>query len=802
MAVVVAPKREIQMKRKTRWTRWAIALARWGSAGIMAIATGGCIDRPLEPVEPRGTLTFNAELTQSSVDRIDLLLVIDNSRSMADKQQILSLAVPDLADRLVNPTCVDPESGEAAPMQPSGPLEVCPAGSQREFQPIVDVHIGVITSSLGGHGSNACGGVQENDGARLIARDGRGGRVETYDDNNFLAWDPDPQAPAKSPPGETDQGALAQNLSALVQGAGEEGCGYESTLEAWYRFLAEPDPHDRIELRDGKAERTGRDDTLLAQRRAFLRPDSLLAIVMLSDENDCSIRQEGQFHLAAGLPTGSLPRPRPECAVDPNDPCCRSCGAPQDGCPDASDVCDADGDGEADALSDLEDHINVRCFDQKRRFGIDFLYPMSRYENALRAPSLPDRNGNLVPNPIFADLTRGRDGVAVRSSDLVFIAGIVGVPWQEIARKSPDGSPDLLSGLTADGRPQGGYQSAGELSANGTWDRILGDPKCYGSDPDCRPDNPLMIESIAPRTGPGLVDASTPLGNPINGHEYTIARGNDLQYACIFDLVDGSGMPAPVDCSEQPNGAGCDCDDDTSGDNPLCYWTGEGAPPLDATMTYSGPSFTQTQFRAKAYPGLRHLQLLQSVGDQGIVGSICPEQLVDPTLENFGYRPAVGAIIERLKVQLNGQCLQRSLTPDVDGTVRCRIVEARRLEDDAASCAETCTAPGRRFIDPLDPAVVAVSGDATRDDNCFCEIEQLTGDDGAGCKSDVSSAPVNPTTGEAVHGWCYVDAATVPKTGDPRLVSDCPATQQRLIRFVNEGRGESGAKLFIACSGE
>ena len=34
-------------------------------------------------------------------------------------------------------------------------------------------------------------------------------------------------------------------------------------------------------------------ETLLAQRQAFLRPDSLVAVIMLSDENDCSIAVGG-----------------------------------------------------------------------------------------------------------------------------------------------------------------------------------------------------------------------------------------------------------------------------------------------------------------------------------------------------------------------------------------------------------------------------------------------------------------------------------------------------------------------------
>ena len=47
---------------------------------------------------------------------------------------------------------------------------------------------------------------------------------------------------------------------------------------------------------------------------------------------------------------------------------------------------------------------------------------------------------------------------------LVFLAGIVGVPWQDIARKDAQGKPDLLGGLDSNRKPVGGFMSARELS--------------------------------------------------------------------------------------------------------------------------------------------------------------------------------------------------------------------------------------------------------------------------------------------------------------------------------------------------
>ena len=129
----------MQHKKVRGEPRWRKA-ARVGAlttlmAGAMAATAPGCLDRPLEPIEPRITTTIVERLTQSSVDKIDLLLVIDNSRSMADKQEILGLAVPDLVNELINPWCID----DAVPpnKQPvSDPLADCPDGYKREFDPI------------------------------------------------------------------------------------------------------------------------------------------------------------------------------------------------------------------------------------------------------------------------------------------------------------------------------------------------------------------------------------------------------------------------------------------------------------------------------------------------------------------------------------------------------------------------------------------------------------------------------------------------------------------------------------------
>src|SRR5690606_1052216 len=105
------------------------------------------------------------------------------------------------------------------------------------------------------------------------------------------------------------------------------------------------------------------------------------------------------------------------CAENPNDPCCHSCLlAPPAGC---EDTCERPGP----ELSLSEDSPYVRCFDGKRRFGVDLLYPIERYVAGLKQPVITNsRTGEPAQNPLLEG----------RSPDLIFFAGIVGVPWQDV----------------------------------------------------------------------------------------------------------------------------------------------------------------------------------------------------------------------------------------------------------------------------------------------------------------------------------------------------------------------------------
>ncbi|WP_438005328.1 hypothetical protein WME89_42445 [Sorangium sp. So ce321] len=663
-----------------RWAAAKLALLSLVIAGTGNLSGCGQVtydwpDRPAPPPPPplpSGDLP-DASPPRTTIDKIDLLLAIDNSGSMADKQELLALAVPDLVESLVNPRCIY-RTGEAPPVAVRSPNDACPPDFRREFEPIRDIHVGIISSSLGGHGASSCpasASASNADMARLLARaDERSGvnDIPTYLDKGFLAWDPEqklagrpgvPDAEDGEADLDTDSDADANDtsligqLTQMVKGTGQAGCGFEAQLESVYRFLVDPEPYASIELQGDIAVPTGVDEDILRQRREFLRPSSLLAILLLSDENDCSIREEGRNYLVAETKNSfRLWRPRSECATDPSDRCCRSCNQNQDECP-VDPTCIGP-DGETARLSPEDDPVNARCWEQKRRFGFDFLYPIERYRRAFTEAQIENRQGELVPNPIFSDLNAGDGDTDIRDPGRVFFAGIVGVPWQDIARQNAEGQPDLLRGLDARGEPVGGFKNADELSAplldgaiSSTWELILGDPARRQP-----PRDPFMIESMAPRagsnpiTGDAIVPPQEAGWNDLNGREYTVSQGStregDLQFACIFDLFRSK------DCDGTTESCDCRAAAGLATDSPLCQ------PAAGNDLADPQPR-TATQIKAKAYPGLRELQLIRELGPQGIVGSVCPRQLDDDSAADFGYRPALGAIVDRLKPALGAE---------------------------------------------------------------------------------------------------------------------------------------------------
>ena len=753
------------------------------------------------------------------VSKVDLLFMIDNSASTADKQKILAAAVPDLVERLTNPACVD--SNTRAQVGTVAPGESCRdffPGSEREFDPIVDMHIGVITSSLGGHGADSCSNVptqnwnpRQEDMAHLITRgkdeSGVALTVDTYQGRGFLNWDP--TGTKSSPPGESDINRLKTNFTYMVRGADQDGCGFEASLEAWYRFLVDPAPYERmvpVPCYDGDTSnqcrgRDGVDQVVLTQRRDFLRPDSQVGIIMLTDENDCSVMDERQFFLALQALDGTgsfhLAHGTNACLNDPWDENCKSCWEVS-----AAEFPEC---GSGWANPEKDDTLNLRCFEQKRRFGIDFLYPVRRYVDGLSDPRLDDGTLNPLFCQEYTDGSRTKCASVLRDRSLIFLAGIVGVPWQDVAvdpgnLKQGYRPAEQLTWTPQDFANHGMAPPNGLPEGKTLWNMILGEvDENPGTDtngdglitadeknlrfgsivPTVEPIDPLMRESVDPRTGIHPVTGvdlaqpgTTGAGHPVNGAEWNIPARNDLQYTCVFDL----GAFGPVDCSLPENAFGCDCNQ--APENPLCW---------------NGSSYGIMQYRAKAYPGRRQLAVLKGMGDQAVVASVCPANMTDTASADFGYRPAIQAIVGRLKDALQGTCWGQELPIAADGTVPCAILEATKGQPDSAGNVMCPPCTGARQ-DPTEKQIAGLEHDASFVQNgmsCICQIAQAS--PGAELNACVSEAIVAD-----LEGWCYIDPAQAPSHNSD-IVASCPPGGKRLIRFVGSDIPASGSLTYLFC---
>jgi hypothetical protein len=241
------------LKRTPPRTPRTLKAARWLAAPAAALALFGCPDEDLAPLEPCTVSGVSAEVPVSGVDKVDLLFMIDNSGSMAQEQAKLAEQLPKLVDILT-----------------SGVRE-----DKTTFSPVRDLHVGIVTSDMGLNGSDIS----------LTSCDGFG------DDGKLLKTSKTKSCSTNAPAGYLgySPGGSGSSLEDVksdftcLADVGTEGCGFEQQLESVYKAVAPPSVKFAGN-RGGNAD---------GANKGFLRPDAVLAIVHVSDEEDCSVTNEG-----------------------------------------------------------------------------------------------------------------------------------------------------------------------------------------------------------------------------------------------------------------------------------------------------------------------------------------------------------------------------------------------------------------------------------------------------------------------------------------------------------------------------
>jgi hypothetical protein len=207
-----------------------------GLAAIGASLLTGCPDRDISKVSPEQGRVEYKDIPVNLNRNVDILFVIDDSPSMADKQK-------NLADNFINFINV---------------LNTIQGG-------LPDVHIGVVTSDMGTDST-------QDAPATAIGSAGNGGCSGTGKAGNLQISGAAVSGAFISDIKQTDgsrsknyTGELTDVFSTMAK-VGAGGCGFEQHLEAMKRAL------------DNNPSNPG-----------FLRPDAYLAVIFIADEDDCSM---------------------------------------------------------------------------------------------------------------------------------------------------------------------------------------------------------------------------------------------------------------------------------------------------------------------------------------------------------------------------------------------------------------------------------------------------------------------------------------------------------------------------------
>jgi hypothetical protein len=226
--------------------------------------------RDLETPVPRPC----GKLEEIEVRNLDLLFMVDNSGSMKEEQTALRRELPRMIERLTS----GDTDGDGKP----------------DMRPIVELHLGVVSSNMGLVG--------------IVGIDkcmGLGDDAVLQHTPSFELSDCAPSYPSfltyRSANGDSAQTA---SDFACISTLGTDGCGFEQPLEAVLKALW-PSNDDRITfLPDPQGEGArGRGDT---DNAGFLRPTggtdtSLVAVVLVSDEDDCSSKNTAHLRPPAFL---------------------------------------------------------------------------------------------------------------------------------------------------------------------------------------------------------------------------------------------------------------------------------------------------------------------------------------------------------------------------------------------------------------------------------------------------------------------------------------------------------------------
>jgi hypothetical protein len=248
-------------------------------AALMAWLLTACPGRELASVHPCVLSEVVYAVRNDPPAKVDLLFVVDNSGSMRQEQLALAEALPSMVRELA--------SGDAD------------GDGELDFSPVSDLHVGVVSTDMGTgsvHGGDGCEPGPGDDG--LLQRGPASEPVQSRCPGSVpLSQDaPSLQYEPRAPVDEDRLERFEREVACIAQ-LGTGGCQYEQPLEASLKALT---PSDST-LTFGNNS-TGHGN---GANYGFLRPDSLLAVVVVTNGDDCSAADPELYNPDSSVYTGA-----------------------------------------------------------------------------------------------------------------------------------------------------------------------------------------------------------------------------------------------------------------------------------------------------------------------------------------------------------------------------------------------------------------------------------------------------------------------------------------------------------------
>lgn len=629
-------------------------VARTAMLLATAVAIVGCSRRELRPLNPCTRAGASLRVDVRPTQNVDLLFVVDDSGSMRQEQAKLRAQFRTMVHELLTG---DPPVRSLRVAVITSDMGVAGVGTTPET-----MATRIPSCGLSAGGFDAERARFGNDGVfRRTTRSfvSSGATVLDCDTDDDGADDVLPvgslpthltfEGPTMGAPDDAEVDEFVRRVSCSAH-VGTGGCAFEQPLEAMLKALTPADESPGLEggpffaPSDAPTRSFGHLDDP-ATNGGWLREDSLLAVVYVSDEDDCSSTDPRVFDYGTTDPSYADPygphQVQTRCArfedelVLPAERYVQGLLARRRDRPNSvvfaaitgvpADL--TDGVGAGPGVAEGTDNLEEVLLDERMQYVFRSQI-VSTGSGSMLVPDAQMRAGcvHTVPEERFdasAALTAGSTAV----NGLV----VLGVPSRASFVATGDvtvgttvvqnvvltfGSPELVPGLTVSGA---GIPDGAVITS------ITGDPATTG---------PFTVRLSAPATAT-TVDGALTIGAGFGPAPGQLAAGPGLEVDTTVVAVTGTG-PYDITLSSPPS-----------------------ASVANATLTLG-------TLDVQASPARRAVRVARGLDLEGasvVVQSICVDD----------FAPAMRRILEQIQANLDGTCLDRSMNRNANDEVDCDV---------------------------------------------------------------------------------------------------------------------------------